>query len=78
MLKMVLLWLYSYHWLLFLLNIGLPYFNLFYYTKILSIIVESLFYISGVSSEHRNDSKVNMIVDREIDLLLELYRYSSD
>ena len=78
MLKIVLLLFHLYHWFVLFIIIGFPCFNLFYYTKILNNIVESLFCVSGVSAEHEDDLRVKMIVESEISLLLELYRYSSD
>ena len=51
---------------------------IFYSTKIRNNILESLFFIPGVSAEHEDDLRVKLIVESEIGLLLELYRYSSD
>ena len=77
MLQIVLSWLDPYHRFFLLVIIGFSCFN-FYSTKIRNNIVEKLFYISGVSSEHEYISRVKMIVKRNIGLLLEFNQYSSD
>ena len=47
----------------------------FYSTKIRNNIVGSLFCISSVRAEHADDSRVKLIVESKISLLLEFDQY---
>ena len=51
---------------------------MFYSKKIRNNTVQSLFCIPGASAERQDDSRVKLILESKIGLLLEFNRYSSE